>query len=292
MSKNIKKTILDYSLVFIGCVLLAFAITSILKPNGLISGGVTGISILLEQLIKVKYTYIYYTLTILVLSAAWVLIGKKEALKIIVLSLLFPFILIVMENLNYDFIENDLFLASIYFGLIAGIGVGLIMKQGFSMGGTDTISKILHRKFLPFMSLSQLILLIDGTVIFASIFVFDVKIALYAIITQLVFVKAIDLIMFGMGSKKVKIEIISRENEKVETFIIHEINRGISAYEIIGGYTNQRRRKIVSICSPRESMLIRSYISKIDPEAFINVLPVISVWGKGVGFDSLLDEQD
>ncbi len=68
--------------------------------------------------------------------------------------------------------------------------------------------------------------------------------------------------------KKVKIEIISDSNREIEDYIIHTIKRGVSAYEITGGYTNQKKRKIVSICSPRETMLIRQYIAAMDPDAF------------------------
>lgn len=98
------------------------------------------------------------------------------------------------------------------------------------------------------------------------------------------------MVLFGFGSKKVKIEIISDMNQAIETFIIHEIKRGISAYEILGGYTNETKRKIVSICSPHETMLIRQYIASVDPNAFVNVLPVISVWGKGVGFNPIIED--
>ncbi len=97
--------------------------------------------------------------------------------------------------------------------------------------------------------------------------------------------------MFGFGSKKVKIEIISDFNQEIESYILHHIKRGISAYEIVGGYSNLKRRKIVSICSPQETMLISRFIASVDPNAFVDVLPVISVWGKGIGFDSITDEK-
>lgn len=148
----------------------------------------------------------------------------------------------------------------------------------------------MHRKWFPFMSLSQILLVMDIAIILLSLTIFETKIALYAIITQIIFTKSVDLVLFGFGSKKVKIEIISDSNREIEDYIIHTIKRGVSAYEITGGYTNQKKRKIVSICSPRETMLIRQYIAAMDPDAFVDILPVISVWGKGVGFDALIDE--
>lgn len=286
-----KKIVFDLLFLMTGCALVAFAIASILKPNQLVTGGITGISVILDKLINIKYTYIYYALSIIILICTRVLLGKREALKILLLSLLFPSTLMIFEGLNFDFIENDMILASVYYGIFAGVGCGLILKRGFSMGGTDTIAKIIHRKIFPFMSLSQILLGIDLGIIILSVFIYDRKIALYAVLTQVVFMKAVDTILFGFGSKKVKLEIISDENEMITNYIMYSIKRGISAYEIKGGYTNISKQKIISVCSPREAMLIKRFIADTDPDAFVDVLPVISVWGKGVGFDGLVEEE-
>jgi uncharacterized membrane-anchored protein YitT (DUF2179 family) len=287
---HFNKNAIDSLFVALGSVLIAFAITSILKPNGLITGGITGISIILERLIQIKYTHIYYALSILVLAVAWISMGKREGIKIITLSLIFPFVLIVFERLNFCFIRNDMMLASVYYGLICGIGAGLVLKRGFSMGGTDTIAKILHHRIFTFVSISEILLCIDGTIIASSAIVYNLNIALYAVISQIIFVIMIDTVMFGFGSKKVKLEIISNHHQDITEYIIHSIKRGVTSYEVKGGYKNLALLKLLTICSPRESMLIKRYIAQVDPDAFVDVLPVISVWGKGVGFESLSGE--
>lgn len=293
MAKNElgKKMVLDMLFLLVGCALFAFAIASILKPNHLVTGGITGLSVILDKVLNIKYTYIYYVFSIIILISSRIFLGKREALKIILLSLLFPSILMLFEGLDFHFIENDMILASIYYGIIAGTGCGLVLKRGFSMGGSDTIAKIVHRRIFPFMSLSQILLAIDLVIIALSVFIFDRRVALYAVLTQVVFMKAVDTILFGFGSKKVKIEIISDENEVIKDYIMNTIKRGISSYEIKGGYTNISKQKITSVCSPREAILIKRFISNTDPNAFVDVLPVISVWGKGIGFDSLIEEE-
>ncbi|MBU3189569.1 YitT family protein [Clostridium bowmanii] len=281
---------MDSLFIAVGFILIAFSITSILKPNGLITGGITGLSIILEKLIHIKYTYIYYVLSILVLTIAWISMGKREGIKIITLSIIFPFVLIVFEKFNFYFIRDDMMLASIYFGLICGIGSGLVLKRGFSMGGTDTIAKIIHHKIFTFVNVSEILLCIDGTLIALSAIVYSLNIALYAIISQIIVVIVINTVMFGFGSKKVKLEIISNHHKDITEYIIHSIKRGVTSYEVKGCYKNLAQLKLLTICSPRESMLIKRYISQTDPDAFVDVLPVISVWGKGVGFDSLSGE--
>jgi uncharacterized membrane-anchored protein YitT (DUF2179 family) len=287
---KIGKFIWDVFIVMIGCILTAFSITSILRPNGLISGGITGISIILENVVQVKYTYIYYALSLLVLLAAWITMGKKEGLKIVTLSLVFPPILIIMEKFNYSFISNDLTLASVYYGIIGGVGVGLVLKQGFSFGGTDTVAKILQRKIFSFVSISEVLLGIDGIIIIASALIYGKHVALYAILSQVITMKVIDAVLFGFGSEKVQMEIISDKYEEIRQFILHSVKRGVSCYEIRGGYMNSVRLKLHTVCSPREAMLIKRFIAQTDVNAFVNVLPVISVWGKGAGFDSLTEE--
>jgi uncharacterized membrane-anchored protein YitT (DUF2179 family) len=285
-----KKLALDLVFLITGCILCAFSTTSILKPAGLITGGITGISIITDKLIHIRYTYIYYALSILVLTIAWITLGKREGFKIMTVSLLFPIILIIFDKLHISFIHNDLMLASVYYGILSGLGCGLILKRGFSFGGTDTLAKIFHHKLFPFIGISEILLGIDGAIIISSAIIYGMNIALYAVISQIILMKAIDTVLFGFGSKKVQIEIISEKHEEITNYILHEIKRGVSTYQIKGGYMNLTRTKLVTICSPRESMLIKRFIAHRDADAFVNVAPVISVWGKGSGFDSLIDD--
>lgn len=290
MKQKIIKVFIDLLIVIIGCSISAFAITSILKPNGLITGGITGISLLFGKILNFDYTIIYYSLSILILIITRIVLGKKEALKIIIISLLFPLILIFFENFKFKFIEGDLLLASIYYAVIGGAGVGLILRRGFSFGGTDTIAKILHRKVFSFISISQILLVIDLLIIIGSAFIYGRIIALYSIINTFIAIKVIDIFIFGLGMKKVKIEIISKNEELISGYIINNIKRGFSIYHITGGYTNETKQKIVCICTPRESMLLRRFIANVDSSAFIDVLPVVSVWGDGLGFDRLVED--
>ena len=288
--KTSSRFLQDLLYVVAGSIILAIAITSILKPNGIITGGITGFSLVLEKIIGIKYTYMYYVMSLLVLAATYLTLGKREARKIVVFSLFFPLVLIVFERFNFNLTENDLFLASVYYGIMAGGATGLILKGGFSSGGTDTIAKIINRRLFRFMSISTIIAALDMGVIFFAAFVFDTRVALYALLTQVVAMKAVEIVLYGFQSKVVKLEIISLKEAAIEVFILNHLRRGITKYNIVGGYTSLERTKLVTLCSPRESILIRDFIAKVDPKAFISVLPVSSVWGEGIGFDRLMME--
>ncbi|MBN2796598.1 MAG: YitT family protein [Clostridia bacterium] len=277
----------DMIFVLIGCFLLAFAITAILEPNALITGGITGISLIIGKVTGISYTIFYYMLSLLILLATYLLLGKYEARKILLLSIMFPAILMIFSIFDFRLVEDDLFLAAVYYGIIGGAGVGLILKQGYSTGGTDSVGKILHKKRYPFISINQIITTIDIVIIIISIFAYDLRIALYAILTQLVLLKSVETVMYGLSPKQVKLEIISDAESKISDYILHDIKRGISKYTIIGGYSNISKVKLVTVCSPRESMLIRDFIAEVDDKAFVDILPVMTVWGEGLGFGSI-----
>src|SRR6056297_90496 len=292
MAAKIKsnKILVDVLFLGTGCLMLAYAIASILKPNGLVTGGFTGLAIILGYLLNIDYTFIYYGFSLSVMLAAFIFLGKKNALKILLISVIFPMVLIAVDNAGVPFIENDLFLGAIYFGVIGGLGAGLIFKRGFSTGGTDTVAQILHKKIFPFISLSQIIFAIDIFVIAFAALVFDRNVALYGIISNYVFAKSTDLVLFGFGSKKLKVEIISEYSEQIADYIMNTMGRGLTIFDVTGGYSKETKSKILTICSPRETMIIKRFIADIDEKAFVYVLPVVSVWGEGNGFDRLQEE--
>lgn len=287
---DFKKLIYDTFYLTIGCIITAFAVNNILKPNGLITSGITGIAIILEKYININYSIIYYCLTILVLIITFILLGKKEIFKIAFISILYPTVLIAMQNFQFKFVENDLLLASIYFSLFYGIGIGMILRKGYSFGGTDTIAKILNKKVFSTISLSYIMLALDGFVIIISAFVFGRNIALYSIISQLITTKVYDYIMFGLGSKLYRLEIISDKHNDICNYIMYELKRGVTLINIVGCYTNENKAKLVTVCSPRESIMIQKFIKENDSKAHVEVLPIVHVWGKGNRFIDINSE--
>lgn len=287
---NIKNLLNNIVYLTLGCFITAFAVNYILKPNGLITSGITGLAIILEKYMNINYSYIYYFMTFIILIVTFLLMGKKEILKIVFLSVLYPTVLLVMQDIKFKFIENDLLLASIYFSIFYGIGVGMILRKGFSFGGTDTIARILNKKVFPAINVSYIMMVLDGIVILISAFAFGRNIALYSVISQLVVTKVCDYIMFGFGTKLYKLEIISSKYEEISRFIMFQLGRGVTVSKIKGGYTNDEKIQIESVCSPNQSIMIQKFIKGIDQSAFVKVLPILSVWGRGSRFIDINSE--
>lgn len=288
-----KKVFFDYLFVTIGCIIQTFAVAFILKPNNLTVGGSTGISLSLEKILNINYTYIYYFVSLLILLLTRIFLGKKEFKKTIFITFAFPIILSFQNKYSFNFIDNvdDKLLICIYYGIFMGAGTGIILKRGFAPGGTDNVCKIIHKYWLPFMNLSEVMLIIDAIIIILSGTVFGKTAVFYAIVMKFITTKAMDVILFGFGSSFVKMVILSKENEKIFNFL-KNMGKGYSVDYIFGGFTHEKTETIVTVCTLREAMLIKQYITKIDTSAFINIVPVLQVWGREKSLPKLTEKED
>lgn len=289
MKRFVIKNSNDYFVVYLGCLLQAFAVTCILKPNNLVVGGFTGFSMAIGNVLHINYTIIYYTLCLLILISTWIVLGKKDALRIMLLSITYPLILMIFDKFSFNFIDNtaDKLLICIYYGIISGFGMGLILKRGFTQGSSDTLAKLIHKKALPFVSIGKILLGIDTTVLIICGFIFGRTAVLYAIIMQIVYSKTVDLVILGFDTTFVKIIILTKKPDEVTNYILNTLKRGVSTSSVIGARTNKENPKLICVCSSKELLLIKNFVATIDKDAFINAVPVLSVWGKSGDFNDL-----
>jgi uncharacterized membrane-anchored protein YitT (DUF2179 family) len=291
--QKIKEWGIDWAFLIVGCAMGAFSSICIMIPNGLSSGGITGICRILQGPTGIDFSILYYALAFLVLLACGILLGIREAKKILLMTVIYPAFLFFFERLNINLLEEkDVILAAIYCGVFGGICTGLVFTRGYSFGGTDTIAKIIHIKWFPQVGISKILLVIDAVIIISSGIFFGRNIALYALVTQIIFSRVVEYVMYGFDTKVVQLEIITDKHDEVANFILHEIKRGVSNVDIVGEYTKIPRKKIITLCSPRESMLIKQFVAREDSNAFVTVIRVETVWGSGVGFNALMEDKD
>lgn len=289
--QDVKKFFTDLFYVLLGCSISSFAVTAVLLPNGLSSGGVTGIVRILQSVVPLGFSVLYYIAMAAILIVIAIFLGFKEVRKVILVSILYPAVLMVFEALNFQLLEEtDIILAAIFCGILWGISSGIFFYRGFSFGGTDAIAKIIRRKLLPHISLSQILLAIDAAIILSSAAVFGRNIALYALITQIIFAKTVDYVIYGFETKIVQLEIITSHKEKVTEYIMNDIGRGVSSIEVTGEYTGEKRQKLILLCSPRESVMVKKHVASVDRNALVTVIHVDNVWGRGEGFGDIQKE--
>ncbi len=290
--KNLHEFLADLFFLTIACSIGAFATTAVMLPNGLTSGGLTGIVRILQVFVPLDFSIMYYALAILILLVVIGLLGKQEGKKVLLVTMLYPPILVVFEQLSLELLdEKDVILAVIFCGVLSGVCNGLVFWRGYAFCGTESVAKIIKKKMLPHVDISKILLLLDSVIIIISAFMFGRNIALYALVSQFIGSKIVDVILYGFESEIVQMQIITSENEKVAKYIMEDINRGVSSYDIVGEYTGQHRKQLLVLCTPRESIFIRKYLAEVDPSAFVAVMQVNTVWGEGRGFTNMYDDK-
>lgn len=285
---RIKDMAIDFFILLGACCISAFSTVGVMIPNGLTSGGITGIVRIMQKFVDIDFSVLYYGLSVIVLILVAVFIGWRELRKILFLSILYPAVLFLFEQMNIQLLETrDILLAAVFCGVFTGTYIGLIFWRGYASAGTDAIAKIINMKLCPQASLSKILLCIDAVVIISSALVYGRNIALYALITQIILTKTSEIVMYGFSGKTVQLNIITGKADEISSFIMNEVDRGATSFEIRGEYTGRQMRQLVLLCSPRESAQVRKKLAELDPEAFVTVTRVETVWGSGRGFHDI-----
>ena len=289
--KNGRRFFTDLFVLLTACCTGAFATTAVMIPNGLTSGGLTGIVRILQTFIPLDFSVMYYALAIVIWIVVVLMLGMREGRKVLIVTLMYPAVLIIFEKLDFQLLEEkDIILAAIFCGLFSGVCSGLVFWRGYAFCGTESVAKILKKKLLPHVAISKILLALDCAIIILSGFIFGRNIALYALITQFISSKMVDYILYGFENRIVQMQIITAQTEAVAGYIMNDMHRGVSSCNIVGEYTGKHRKQLLVLCSPRESMVIKNYLMGTDPAAFVTVMQVNTVWGEGRGFTDISDE--
>ncbi len=288
MKETLKARLIDYLFLILACIVGAFATTAVLIPNGLTSGGLTGLVRILQHFADINFSLAYYAGAFIILIVVIVTLGFREAKKVLLITVLYPAVLFVMEFFDLQLLEEkDVILAAIFCGVFSGICNGIIFWRGYAFCGTESIAKIIKRKFMPQVDLSKILLVLDGSIIIASAFIFGRNIALYALVTQFIASKMVDFIIYGFETKIVQVNILTTKSQETIEFVMKDLNRGVSSRKTVGEFTGQEKKELVVLCSPRESMVLKKFLASEDPSAFVTVLHVDTVWGNGKGFTEI-----
>ncbi|MCF8001345.1 MAG: YitT family protein [Halanaerobiales bacterium] len=278
MNIDKKRFIKDYLMITVGAIITALSLVILTVPNKIAAGGVSGVATILYHMFGFKVGIVILVINVpLFLVAIYVLggrIGIKTLWGIIVLSLTVDILSPVLQPLTNEFI-----LASIYGGVLAGVGMGLVFRGGGTTGGTDLIAA-LTSYFFPHFSIGQGLFLIDGLVIALAGIVFDVELALYAAITIFVSTKIIDIIQEGFNISK-SVFIISDNSKEIKDEILIKMRRGVTALKGYGGYSGRDKDVLMVTINRAEITKLKNLIREIDEDAFVIMNEAHEVLGEG-----------
>ncbi|MBQ9742854.1 MAG: YitT family protein [Ruminococcus sp.] len=296
-SVNIRKRdrlrfLLDYVVIFLGCMLYAVSIAFFTSPNNIAPGGIIGISTMINYLFDfIPLGTTTFVLNIPVFIIGFIFIGWKFLGRSLYATVISSVLIDIMDTLINNGIfspyTGDGMLVSIFGGLLCGAGLALVFYSGGSTGGTDIISRVMHEK-MPHISQGNLILGIDVCVIAISIFVYgNIENALYAIICIFVNSKVIDTALYGMSRNNGKLLfVVTSKYDEVTNAILSKIDRGVTLLRAEGGYRRDNKRVLLCAVRPHQVHHANLIVHDIDPDAFIIITTANTIKGRGFyGYD-------
>lgn len=256
----------------IGALLIAFGFNQLLIPHQMISGGVSGITMIIGYATGLNIGWLYFILNVPVLIWGWKALGLRFvgwSLVAVVATTIF------MQLIPVAPLVGDLTLGAVFGGVVVGFGSGLALRAGSSSGGFDIVAAIVTRK--RDISIGMLIFVLNGTVIAALGFLTDDwDVALFSLLSIFTTGKIIDLI--HINHVKITAFIVTSKTEEMRAALI-PLYRGVTVIRTRGGYTNTEYDMLMTVTTRYELNELRKIITTHDPRAFVNIVETISVLG-------------
>ena len=277
MKKHIKNGIL----LVVGNYLLALAVGMFILPYNILSGGVAGIAVALEPLLNISPTIMINVLVIGLFIVGALVLGRNFAISTAISTFLYPFFL-TFTNQGID-IGVDPILASLYGGLLAGIGVGMVLRTGSSTGGMDVPPLVLHK--YTHLEISTWVLIVDGITVALGLWTFGLHAVLIGFISVWACAFAINKVLIFGGQNAKTVYIISEKYSEILTYIHDHLDRGTTLIEARGGFTGDQKPVILTVIMKNQYPALSQNVQEIDSNAFLIVSDATEVSGFGFSFD-------
>lgn len=266
----------DYALVIIGALMTAASFSWFFLPFDVAPGGVTGIATVISSITGLGVGLLSFLINLPLFLMGWRQVGWRFAARSFVAMMLLSLFIDVLPPLN---LAEDIMLASVFGGVLLGVGLGIVVRAGATTGGTDMAAKMVHRR-LSFVSIATILLAIDAAVVLVAGLVFGVQAGLWALIALFVSSKAMDVVIKGFNTA-MQFLIITREPETIVHRIHHDLDRGCTRLTAHGTYSGEEMGTLLCVVARTEAARLKKLIAEADPNAFVTVCDVHEALGEG-----------
>lgn len=263
----------EFFMITMATAIVAAAVFFFLVPSQVSVGSITGLAIVLGNFVPLQISVITMILNVVLLIVGFLFIGREFGGKTVYTSILLPALIGLFEILfpNNSSVTADPFLDMLCYIFVVSIGLSMLFNRNASSGGLDIVAKLMN-KYLR-MELGKAMSLSGMCVALSSALVYDKKIVVLSVIGTYLNGIVLDRFIFGSNIKK-RVCIISRKEEEIRQFILHELHSGATIYEAIGAYDFQKHREIITIVDKNEYSRLMAFIAKTDSNAFVTVYAV------------------
>lgn len=280
--RTLKQKGKDIVWVVAGNAVLALAVSMFILPYDILSGGVAGIAVALQPLIPLPVTLMVNLLVVGLFILGACFLGKEFAMKTILSSLIYPVFLTFFSG-RVPVLDLDPILASLYGGLLGGMGVGMALRTGASTGGMDIPPLIVHK--LTHIEIAKLVLITDALTVLLGAFTYGLEAVLIGFVSVWASSVAIDKVLMFGGQQVKAIQIISDQYEQIIERIHSELERGTTLIEAQGGYTHEKRKIVLVVITKNQYPALMEMVTAIDKEAFVIANDTHEVKGFGFSFE-------
>lgn len=275
---NILKFLVDMFFVTLACMIMAFAFAAFCIPLDIAPGGFSGLATVIYSFTGAPVGAVSFIMCIPLFVILYKDMGAINFLKTLYGTFAFSFFIDIMTG-KFS-ITNDLFLASVFGGIVFGVGVGLLFKFKGTTGGTELLALLIQKRF-PHFTMGNLILILDGMVVLIAGIAFrNFEIMVYSGINIFIATKVIDFIQEGTSYTKA-FYIFTLDPIGIRNAIFETLDRGVTFIKAKGGYSNEDKDILFCVVSRMEVAVLRELISDIDPDAFVILAEVSEVLGEG-----------
>ena len=280
-TSNLLTTIWDYFLMTVGSLIFVMAWTSFLIPNGLASGGLTGLCTIIQYGTGIPVGWTYPTINIILLILGFLSLGKAFGVKTIYVIVLTSVLFEVMPKFpQLEVYIDEKFFVALVGSAMESVGIGLVLLRGGSTGGTDIVAMMIN-KYWP-VSPGRVYLFTDIFIISSLLFIPDKGLVdvIYASVVMIGFSIGVDFVLLGNKSS-VQILVFSSKYEQIADHMINEVRRGVTALQSVGWYSQKESKVLLIIARKHQMNEVINEIKSIDKKAFISVSTAMSVFGEG-----------
>jgi uncharacterized membrane-anchored protein YitT (DUF2179 family) len=277
-AKTLGQVLWNLALISVGSGLCGLAVNGILVPKQFLSGGFTGLALLLHYLVPaIPLGGIYFLLNIPLYAMGWKYVGRRFFLYSVAGMVIFS---LAVQFIRIPLPVYDQFLSALLAGIFMGVGSGIILKSYGSAGGTDILSVMLMKLFS--IRLGTTILAFNSLILMISAWLFTLEKALYTLVYLYISSQMLNLVVTGLSQRKA-VYIISHQWEEISKRIMHEISRGVTILEGHGGFTKERQPVLYTVITFSELSRLKGMVRSVDPDAFVVVSDTLEVMGQRIG---------
>ena len=265
-----KSFYVDVVVIIIGCLISSLGVNLFLSNAGLLSGGVTGIGLILQYLWNIPSGITVFILNIPLFIVSYKFLSKRFTIYTAIGMVSFSTALMITKPLSSLVKVDDTLLYCIYGGILSGIGYGLIFFRNGSIGGTDIITMVVRKKYSD-LDIGKVGFAFNLIIVTLAAFIFGLPKALYTLISMFITSSILDRVLSGFTSKKLLL-VLTEKEEDIINYVIKDMNRGITSLMAEGGYTHNQKRLLYVAVTTSQMISLKNKILRIDPKSFITII--------------------